>query len=366
MTAVSLVILGLIAAARRTTLRQAFTTRSPLVFYAAATVVLWALACGPVPEGASLVGRLRPYSLLMWLPGFNGLRAPARFAMLASLTLAVAAGLALRSVTAGRRIAPAVWAAIAILGLSMDGWMKPLPLVNRPGRILLPDVQDAIVLELPCDDEGLNVSAMYRAMLHGRPLINGYSGYAPPHYRILGHSMRRGDSSAVLELARGRPIVILISEPLDPDRRFERMVEALPGIRAYDSTGAGRMYVLPAQPRGRPPALGVAKPFTLHETRAEHVELDLGREEFVRSVEFPLWWHYDEMGERIAVEASNDRVTWTTVWENWTAGPALAGALEDERKAVVRLPVADVKTRYLRIHPAPVWMQRELTVYGPR
>jgi hypothetical protein len=85
----------------------------------------------------------------------------------------------------------------------------------------------------------------------------------------------------------------------------------------------------------------------------------------VRTIEFPLRWHYAELGERIAVEASNDGAQWRTVWEQWTGGRALAGALEDQQVAPFRIPLPDVGARYLRIHPAPNWMMRELRVMGP-
>ena len=51
------------------------------------------------------------------------------------------------------------------------------------------------MIELPVDDTDVSVHAMYRSMFHRRPLVNGYSGYIPPHYRILALSLWRGDSS---------------------------------------------------------------------------------------------------------------------------------------------------------------------------
>ena len=70
-------------------------------------------------------------------------------------------------------------------------------------------------------------------------------------------------------------------------------------------------------------------------------------------IEFPVRWHFLELGERMAVEASGDGTTWKTVWEDWTGGRALAGALENQQLVPFRIPLPDVSTRYLRIHPAP-------------
>jgi hypothetical protein len=67
----------------------------PLPFYASAALVMWWLSLGPALPEDGLPARLRLYTLLAELPGFGGLRVPARFAMLGYLCLAVAAGLAL-------------------------------------------------------------------------------------------------------------------------------------------------------------------------------------------------------------------------------------------------------------------------------
>src|SRR6185436_9526411 len=194
--------------------------RHLLSFYAMATVVFAALAAGPAADGAPLLSRIRPYTLLLWLPGFAGLRAPARFAMLAALALAIAAGIAFHRLADRFPRARRALLAIALAGLALDGWMKPIPLLSRPGRIILPAVADAAVLELPADDVTHSVGAMFRATQHGRPLVNGYSGYTPPHYDLLMAALNRGDPTAIQQFAEGRPLVIVVDEELDPSRRL--------------------------------------------------------------------------------------------------------------------------------------------------
>jgi hypothetical protein len=75
--------------------------------------------------------------------------------------------------------------------------------------------------------------------------------------------------------------------------------------------------------------------------------------------------NYLRLGERFQVEASDDGEVWRTIWLDWTGGRALAGALEDARLVPVRIPLPDVTTRFLRIHPAPAWLLEELTILGP-
>jgi hypothetical protein len=125
------------------------------------------------------------------------------------------------------------------------------------------------------------------------------------------------------------------------------------------------MFVLPAQPRERIAAAGTPLAAVTTPQPREHVVLDLGQLQTVRTIEFPIRWRFLEVGERMAVDASIDGVSWKTVWEDWTGGRALAGALEDQRLVPFRIPLADISARFLRIHPAPAWMIREMTVKGP-
>src|SRR5262249_56605611 len=124
--------------------------------------------------------------------------------MLASVALAIAAGVAFHRLRGPLRTGRIALTCLALAGLAFDGWMKPIPLLSRPGRIILPPVPDAAVLELPADDLTLSVAAMFRATEHQRPLVNGYSGYTPPHYELLTRSLKRGDPTAIQELAPGR------------------------------------------------------------------------------------------------------------------------------------------------------------------
>jgi hypothetical protein len=84
-TPIALVALGAISVswtARRRPDAHAVerSTRPAFLFYAVAAVLMWALALGPTTPGS--VAWLHPYTLLTYLPGFDGLRVPARFAML--------------------------------------------------------------------------------------------------------------------------------------------------------------------------------------------------------------------------------------------------------------------------------------------
>ncbi|MEO6212540.1 MAG: hypothetical protein ABIP65_02825 [Vicinamibacterales bacterium] len=363
-TALVILLVAGVFALRSTGLRNAVRQRSPLLFYGLTTVIMWWLAMGPAPDDAPMQAFVRPYTWLTALPGFSGLRAPSRFAMLACLSLSVAAALAFCRIASKRKTWAVGLASILVAGLLLDGWTLPIPLRAPPGRFELPDVKDAVVIELPVDDSLVNTASMYRAMLHGRPLLNGYSGHVPPHFRILESAVRREDPSSLLFFARGRPLIIVVNGRSEENGDMLRFVRTLDGIQAHGGSTAGSIFVLPARARGQVAGRGNRLPIAALTPQAqEHAVLDLGRPEIVRTVAFPVRWHYTEMGSRLAIEASDDGIRWRTVWEDWTAAPALAGALENQTEVPFRITLPDVSARYLRIHPAPPWMTRELSVY---
>jgi hypothetical protein len=363
LTPIALVAAACVAGIRRP---NGAGARSPLVFYLSAALLMWALAFGPAAPGASPLAWLRPYTALAWLPGFGALRVPARFAMLATLCIAVASGLAFARAAPSGRIRLRMFGAIALTGLMVDGWMDPMPLAAPPGRVALPDVPGAMVMEVPLNEGAMDTAAMYRAMTHRRPLVNGYSGHVPPHYSILSLGLRRGDPSVVTQLARGRPLIILVNAAHDPGGHLRRLVEGLPGIDARGVSSGGMIYVLPAGTAARVAPPGDAWPFTARSTARFEVELDLGTTRTVRTVGFLLRSHYSELDARIRIQGSEDGTAWSTVWEDWTGGPALAAVLENPLEAPVRLTLPDVRMRYVRVYPAALWLQDAINVYGPR
>ena len=335
------------------------------LFYMLAALAMAALTLGPARPDEGLAGWLRPYQWLMILPGFDGVRVPVRFAMLMALCLAVACGLGLSMIFPARRTLRAVLTVAIAAGLAIDGALEPLGDSPPPGRVELPHAPAAAVLELPPDNTAVNVGAMFRSMSHRIPLINGYSGHVPPHYAILGYSLRRDDPTAVVELARGRTLLLLVSERHDPAGDFRRLVESIPGIERRDRTSAGMSYLLPAQPSVRRDPVRSPYPFTVTRLPRRHVVLDLGTPCYVRTLEFRVRDRFLALDPRIMVEASMDGADWSTVWEDWTGGLALAGALEHQTDVPVRIVLPDVRARYLRVHPADQWLLDELRIGGP-
>ena len=220
------------------------------------------------------------------------------------------------------------------------------------GRFPMPDTRDAIVLELPVEESLVGTTAMFRMIHHGLPLVNGYSGHVPPHQHILFTALQRGDPSAILYFAEGRPLIVVVNNRFDADRWFETFVAALPGARSLGGSSAGHVFLLPPQPRHRAGAAGPElRPVEVTYQDGNYAVFDLGGPKVVRTLSAPLRGNFERLDPRMEVETSTDGVTWTGVWLDWTGGLAIAGALEDPKQVPFRIQLPDVETRYLRVHP---------------
>lgn len=208
--------------------------RSVLGFYLLSSVLVWLLALGPEIrlQGTTLVERA-PYFWLMRLPGFDGLRAPGRFAFLATLTLAVSGALLFARAVSTR--AAARWSVVALLGAGIvaDSWLTSLPLIAPPRPLsLLQSTAQGPVLELPFGHAERDIAAMYRQMSHGQPLVNGFSGYLAPYYHILEIALEKDrDHEALAQLAARGLKYVVVDQRSDPDGVRERFTASAPFAR---------------------------------------------------------------------------------------------------------------------------------------
>ncbi len=360
-----LLVAGALVLLFKRNLREAMAKRSPALFYPAAAVMFWWLCFGPASSNTISGVLSHPYSLLTWVPGFSGLRVPARFAMMATLCAATAAAIAAARLAPRSLRARVALGALLVVMLVRDSWILPMPLAAPPARVLLPNVANSVVLELPADDSAVNIAAMYRAMTHGRPLVNGYSGHTPQHYSLLTTSLMRGDPSALSYFAAGRPLVVVVHRRLDPKGEWRALVERAGGV-LHEESGTGPVFLVPPRPQERKPAIGPQLPAAAVKSAAGVATLDLGSEQVIRALTVNLRWRHAEIGTDSLVETSRDGAIWTKAWEGWTGGLALSAALEDQRLVAMTIPLPDVRARFVRISTVPLWVSRELAVHGPR
>jgi hypothetical protein len=179
---------------------------SALAFYAGAAVVAFWLSLGPIitSKGVRIAGDGLYWWLYQYVPGYDGLRVPARMAMVFALALAVLGGYGARAIERMVRRPGAVLAAVGLLFLveaspapiKMNGtWsvgdLKPPPVpllapggppaVYRAVRALPPG---AVLAEFPFGEEQYDLRYMVYSAAHWRPLLNGYSGGFPRSYAV--------------------------------------------------------------------------------------------------------------------------------------------------------------------------------------
>ena len=377
-------------------IRGAFRRRSVFGFYLVATVVLCVLSLGPTPTflGAQFMYR-PPYAWLMNLPMFaDGVRAPARFAMPAIMTLSAAAALAfVRLVPAGRRawIAPIVAA-----GLIADSWTHPLPLRPVPGdRPPLPAADESAVLTVPFGDMEQEAIAMYRTLRAGFPSVNGMSGFDPLYYAILRRTLDEGDATAIEALQEHAPLMIVVDKSLDPRHAWMTFVERLAGGTRVGETERWAVFRFPRRtplpPFSKAPRLaisairderGVVCTTTLvdgdpatgpHRTEAqfagEGLSIDLGGPVSAMALDLSLGRNGETYPRLFTVAVSPDGRTWETMYDGPTGGRALRGALADPRDVTMEIGLGPRVVRFVRLRlerevPHMPWWVTEVAVKG--
>ena len=378
---------------------DAFRRRSIFAFYAVAALTTWLFTLGPRPR---LLGELviyrGPYALLMLVPGFDErLRVPARFVMITILAVAVAAGIALIRATASaprpKRLAVTI---LALLAITADSWTFSCPMPAVPPFLPLPDgVPDsAAVLELPLGNVGPDIAAVYRSIGHGHPVVNGYSGYDPPHYRVLRPGIAERDGSALTTLTRFAPILIAIAEENDRDGGLAGFAAEQPGAVRLAGAAGYTFYLLPqsgvaaevdgqslpirnATFEGAPldlKPLTDGNPDTAWSTSkpqdgGEELVLELDDVHQVTGVSLSTGPLFEGFPRWLAVAASIDGIRWEEVWSGGMAGPVVEAILKDPRTADGRIAFASRPARYLRLrqlraHTQTGWVIAELKAYG--
>ncbi len=177
-----------------------------------------------------------PYLLLYPLPGFAGLRDPARFGAIYTLALAVLAAYGMAALLRAlpgrnaihweRRLASRrrglLVATLLCLAVLAESWIRPLPVMPVPVGAAVPPVYHwlaarpfAPVLELPIGLDNKTVWAeqaqmMLFATYHWRPIVNGTGGFAPPGYVRDATTYMGFPSPAALRLLRARGVRYVI------------------------------------------------------------------------------------------------------------------------------------------------------------
>jgi hypothetical protein len=396
--AVSIAMIASIAAlAWNPRIVVAWRRRSPLFFYVTAAAIMLFLALGPVAHiGGRAVLDPAPYSWLMQLPGGHAFRVPARFAMLFVLCLSASAGVAFARLTPGGAARPIV-AAVA-LAVALEGWVFAMGVAPVPRRLDLAGLdRGAVLLELPLVDDYSDTAAMLRATEMGHALVNGFSGYFPPHYELLKNGLQNLDPGVVGALQQFTALLVFVHQDTDPDHHYKDFIESIPDARRVLATQAGTLYQLPRRAgfelsstdRSLPPvslaAEGGPPPGSfvtdgdlttrwetrMHQSPGNQVTIDMGRDVTVHGLELDLGQFREDYPRKLRVTVSTGDGRSVKVWEGNTLGLAMAAMIVDRARMPLFVPLPpDTRARQIVLtvvegHPEFSWSIAELKVLGP-
>jgi hypothetical protein len=378
-------------------IRREWHARSTLAFFALATVAMWVFALGPT--GRVLGERFlykAPYSWLMLLPGVDtAFRVPARFGMLAALTLCAATALAWAGLTRGRsRRWTAVATTVAALAIVADSWIKPMQLPSLPSPLVIPAgaPPDAIVLELPLGTFE-DAAAMYRAIDHRRATVNGMSGYAPASYQVLHSAMGEGRVEVLAGLAPVAPLIVFVDRQAAGTDLTSQM-RAFPSATLLRQDAKYDVLLIPRTTApADPPALesglvmrsarasvadddmslmsdGDRHTAWMTTTQEEPDEFiaDLGAPHDVRGVALGLGAFPGGFPRRLSVLTSTDGVEWSEVWSGSGAAPSMSAAIANQRDVPIHLSFDPRRARYIRVRQvdqssSSVWAVAEFRAF---
>jgi hypothetical protein len=385
-----------IAGALHPSVRAAWQRRSALAFYALAAGVMWVFSLGPAP---TLMDRpfiyKAPYAWLMLLPGVDGVRVPARFWMLAALCLAVAGGLALRHLATKWPRAARALPVVACFGLFIDAWPTGIPMFAPPAPR---PIHTAAVarLDLPLEPAH-DAVALYRAVAHRRPVINGYSGYFAPHYWALQYLLEQSDPEILTRLSGRGALEVVIDHDLDPEGRWRHFVSAHPQAELVYEDGTYSTYRVRRGVRIDPlekvsgdvlPIVRIAAIDNAalvaamtdgdiltrwdagrEQRPGDTITVDLGQPRDVSGIEMLIGGYVADFPRQLSIETSLDGLEWSGAWQGGTAIMAFAAALEDPRNVTLPFSFTTRRARHIRLTQTGseriyYWSVAELRVHG--
>jgi hypothetical protein len=370
--------------------RQALARRSTLAFYLIAAFAMWVLALGPDPTFFDRpVIYKAPYGHLMNLPGFDGLRVPARFWMMALVCLSVVGAIAVNKLKLRRRTIVVA----AAFGLLLDGWPGGFPVVEAPP--LRPSPPGVVArLDLPMSGD-TDAQALYQQMFDPIPLYNGFSGYFAPHYFALRTLVESGDLRILHVLAANGPLGVVIDHSRDPQGTLRKWVLSYPGAATSHVDEAWSSYRLPKSPSPPNVADGAGRPLAIksmstipsppHAARAldgnlttrwsggvqqvfAEATIELEQASHVGQVVIDLGSFITDFPIRLQIDVSADGASWSTAWSGATALEAYFGAIRHPRDMPLVFPLDRDGVRFIRLRQTGFgshdWSIPELHVLG--
>ena len=373
--------------------RDAIAARRPIVFYTLATGLMALLACGPIVRaGERVILEPAPYRLLMSLPGFDGLRVPSRFWMMGVLCLAAAAGVGYASlVPRKQRIAQFAVGLITCAGLLGDGWLNAMP------TRLVPPLWSAVagadprlpLLELPMGPGGRDSVATLRTTSHHRRVLNGVSGYEPPHYSPMQEGLTLRDPEMLEAIASLGAFEVSIERAGDPDGRWRQYAQGAPGAVLVADDGQRTIVRVPQAVREQP-RVGASLPIASvrasqgdpglvidarlntdwgsRQEGREWLLADLGSIRTVEGVSLAIQKHSAGFPRHLAIDVSNDGERFEQIWEGNGVSATFLAVIRAPITGWLRVGFSPREARFVRLRQTMaargMWVVPELEVNG--
>jgi len=264
---------ALLAASRRARAVARAWVLTPAGFFTLVALFGIAMSFGPeIHARGRPVASANIYTLFYaFVPGFDGLRVPARYATIVSLALAALAALAVAAAGGRVRRRIAIVASVLIVG---EAIAVPIPvnqnsidygqrnLAPLPPSVAIgsaaPPVYDAVarlppsavLLELPLGEPAFDIRYMFYSTRHWRRLVNGYSGGAPASYVSLTHALVDAAAQpdrAWREIAASTATHVVVHERAYAEAEGRRLSDWLRGrgAREIASLDGDRLFALP-------------------------------------------------------------------------------------------------------------------------
>lgn len=381
------------------------------------------LTLGPEPTAW---GHRLPFSgpydwLLAVVPGLDGLRVPARLAVVVYLALAVLAAIGMVAVVTrlSQRLGVIVVVLVSAV-LVAEGHRGPMPIASFDPRLAVDDQRayawlraapPGPVLELPIqgDEPGDTLTFQYWTLEHGHPIVNGYSGYISPLFYILKDS-----SSPLYDLEQFGDLLracraLGVHYVVVHESRFRqeglgratsvaigRQTDQLQGVVPFGSTTVFWLVAPPDAVNASPPSLRAVSQsfFTATASHAnadldlafddnletlwqsgrqqdgtEWIEMQFDRQRNLGLVQFDMGADVSvsDFPRRVRIESSDDGQEFRELYEGDVLTEFFRGLVEDADRTPIAIILPDNDTVTLRIRQtgqsSQWWSISELSVW---
>jgi len=253
--------------------------RTIAAFALIAATAAFLMSLGPeIRSNGRLISEIGPYHFFYWyVPGYDGLRVPARFAMLVMLFLSVTAGLGASAIE--RRMRRGGYVVLALgAGVVIEAFAAPI-VVNgtvAEGRYATPPARvyvgaqvpgayrflqslpspGTVVVEFPLGEWAYELRYVFYSTAHWHPLLNGYSGHFPLSYNMNATHLRHplADPDAAWNtLVRSGATHAIVHGPYYLDNEGERIANWLVanGARLLGNFDGDRVFQLEREVKSR-------------------------------------------------------------------------------------------------------------------